>query len=111
MASGKIVIVRTTVPDRRSAVRLAGTLVDARLAACVQFHTIESVYRWKGKVERAREYAVEAKVPARLATRLVRAVKKLHGYELPEIIVLPVAEGLAGYIEWVAAETRGKKDR
>jgi len=102
----KIVMVSTTVDGAAKAARLAEALVAERLAACVQQLPIRSVYRWKGCVEKAREYLLLAKTPARRAAALIRFIRANHPYELPEITVMPVTGGLPAYLQWVTAETR-----
>ena len=98
-------VVTTTTDDRRKASKLAGLIVDERLAACVQITPIHSVYRWKGRVEKADELLLVAKTPARLAPRLMRFIRRHHTYELPEITVMPIAGGLAPYLDWIRDET------
>ena len=106
MRAKPIVAVTTTVARPADARRLAREIVDARLAACVQYTPIQSVYRWKGKVNAARELLLTAKTPRAKARALVAFIRKHHSYELPEILVLPVQGGYAPYLKWVADETR-----
>lgn len=99
-------IVFTNLPDRDSAAALARQLVDSRLAACVNvLDSCESTYRWQGKIETAREVPVLIKTTATRYAELERAIKSAHPYELPEIVAVPVAAALPGYIEWVKRET------
>ncbi|HWA12415.1 MAG TPA: divalent-cation tolerance protein CutA [Burkholderiales bacterium] len=100
-----VIVVLTNLPDRAAAMRLADALVERRLAACVSILAgCESVYRWKGAVERASEVPVLIKSTADAWPALEQAILKLHPYELPEILGLPVATGLEAYLGWVAAE-------
>jgi periplasmic divalent cation tolerance protein len=99
------VVVSTTVDDESVAGRLAGEIVDARLAACVQVTDVRSTYRWKGTVENTNEFLLLAKTSASLAGQLVEFVKSRHSYELPEITVMPICGGLKGYLDWIAEET------
>jgi len=101
----RIAIVSTTVGSDADARMLAEWLVGDRLAACVQLVPIQSVYRWKGAIERAPEVLLLAKTRADAADRLVDAIRARHPYELPEILVAPVAHGLQAYMDWVVAET------
>ena len=100
--ANSVTIVLTTVPDRRSGRRIARHLVREKLAACVStggfFH---SVYRWKGKLEAARETLLIIKTSRRLFSKLEKALKARHPYELPEIIALPVTGGSAEYLRWI----------
>jgi|SRR5690242_6855758 periplasmic divalent cation tolerance protein len=100
-------LVLTNVPERAVAERLAGMLVEKRLAACVNILApCRSVYRWKGAVQHDEEHPMLIKTTRERYAALEQALRAGHPYELPEIIALPVAHGLAAYLEWVAAETR-----
>lgn len=101
------VVVTTTVDSEDAAKTLARAMVDSKLAACVQYTVIRSIYRWKGSVESAPEYLLVAKTVATLADQLMTFIKENHSYELPEITVTPIRAGLSGYLDWIAAETRG----
>jgi prepilin-type N-terminal cleavage/methylation domain-containing protein len=98
-------IVITTIASRAAAMKMARQIVAARLAACVQIVPIHSVYRWKGAVESAGEYRLEAKTRAALVPRLTAFIRRRHCYELPEIVAVPLAGGLKEYSDWIAAET------
>ncbi len=102
----EIVIILTNLPDRASALKLAGELVERRLAACVNVLAEgTSVYRWKGEIESATEVPVQIKTRAERYAEVEAAIRSLHPYELPEIVAVPVVRGLDEYLEWVAAET------
>jgi len=101
-----LVIVNTTVAVKADAQKLAGAIIRSRLAACVQFTPIHSVYRWKGKVESAPEYLLLAKTRSSLAADLLAFIKRRHPYEVPEILVMPVIDAYGKYREWVEKETR-----
>jgi periplasmic divalent cation tolerance protein len=105
-AGSGIIVVITTLPDRRSAVALAHALVEERIAACANvLAECRSVYRWEGKVEQAFEVPVLIKAPAARYAEVEAAIRARHPYEVPEIIALPVAAGLPAYLDWVATET------
>jgi len=96
-----------TCPDADSAARIAQALVEERLAACVnQLPGLRSVYRWQGGIERADEVLLIAKTSAGRLEALTARVRELHPYELPELIAVEVAGGLAAYLDWVAEQTR-----
>lgn len=98
-------VVLVTAPPR-SARRLARALVDRRLAACVNLVPgVGSVYRWKGRVEEARETLLVIKTAAPRVGALLAAVRELHPHDCPEAIALPVTAGLEAYLDWVRAET------
>jgi len=101
-------LVLTNLPDRAAAERLADALIAQRLAACVNILApCRSVYRWKGEVRHDEEHPMLIKTTAERYPALERAVRAGHPYELPEIIALPVVQGLGAYLDWVAAETAG----
>jgi periplasmic divalent cation tolerance protein len=99
-------LVMSTMPDEATARRIAEELVERRLAACVNVMApCRSVYRWQGAIDSATEVPLLAKVTAAGYPALESALRALHPYDLPEIIALPVATGLPGYLAWVATET------
>ena len=100
------IIILTNLPDRDAAIRLAQELVTNRLAACVNvLSDCTSVYRWKGELERATEVPVLIKTRRERYGEVEAAIRRLHPYELPEIVAIPLAHGLPEYLEWVASET------
>ena len=104
----KIVVVLVTCPSRAVAARLARQLVARRVAACVNIVPgLTSVFRWKGKLERCPETLLIVKTTAARFEALRRAVLKLHPYDVPEIIALPVAAGHAPYCRWVESSVGG----
>lgn len=99
-------LVITNLPDADSAHALAGALVEARLAACVNILApCRSVYRWQGRTENAEEVPVLIKTTATRYAALEAAIRARHPYELPEIIAVPVVRGLPEYLAWVDSET------
>jgi len=83
---------------------LAGTLVREKLAACVnRVPGVESTYTWKGQVERDTEDLLIVKTRADLFDQLKERVQALHGYDVPEIIAVPLVEGSEGYLEWMGS--------
>lgn len=107
MPSTDIVLLLTTVPDDERADVLARTLVEERLAACVNLHPpMRSTYRWKGAVECETERQVVIKTTRDRVPAIEARLKMLHGYELPELLLIPVEGGGAAYLEWVRASSR-----
>lgn len=91
-----------TCPDAASARAIAETLVAERLAACVsQLPEVDSVYRWQGEIQRDRETLILIKSTASRVTALIARLRELHPYEVPEIIAVPITEGLPDYLSWV----------
>jgi len=104
--SGDTIVVFTNLPDRQAAVKLAQALVEQRLAACVNvLHECTSVYRWKDAIETTPEVPVMIKTRDVLYGEVEAAIRRLHPYELPEVVAVPVVRGLPEYLEWVATET------
>lgn len=104
--SSASLIVITNLPDSESARSLAEQLVSARLAACVNVMApCTSVYRWEGALEVATEVPLVIKTTSARYAALEAAIRTAHPYELPEIVAVPIVRGLAGYLDWVAAET------
>lgn len=95
-------LVITTCPNPTAARRLARRLVEEQLAACVNTLPIaQSVYRWRGKVQSTREWLLLIKSRCADYPRLEARICALHPYELPEIIAVPIARGLAAYLAWI----------
>jgi len=107
MNPADILLVMTTCPDRASADTLAARLVETRLAACINILSpCQSVYHWKGAVERGEEIPLLIKTTAARYPEVEAAIRDLHPYELPEILALPVAAGFAPYLDWIGASVR-----
>jgi periplasmic divalent cation tolerance protein len=105
------VIVLTTWPSDRDPADMAATLVGERLAACVSLLPVmESVYRWRGAVERATERQVIIKTTRQAVEPLLARLRALHPYDVPELLVLPVSGGGADYLRWVGENTTMKND-
>jgi periplasmic divalent cation tolerance protein len=103
-------LVLTNLPDRAAAERLAGELIEKRLAACVNILApCRSVYRWKDALQHDEEHPVLIKTSADRYAELEAAIRAGHPYELPEIIAVPIERGLPAYLDWIAAETTEKK--
>lgn len=101
--------ISTTTETKEQAQKIAQYLVEQKLAACVQITgPIESTYRWKGKVETAKEWLCLIKTRASLFKKVESAIKKLHPYETPEIIAVPIIKGSREYLKWLVNETETK---
>ncbi|MGC8968327.1 MAG: divalent-cation tolerance protein CutA [Thermus sp.] len=99
-------VVFITVPSEEVARTLARTLVEERLAACVNIVPgLTSIYRWQGEVVEDRELLLVAKTTTHAFPKLKERVKALHPYTVPEILALPVAEGNREYLEWLRENT------
>jgi len=101
--------VLTTAASRDEAVRIARTLVEQRLAACVQVvGPIESTYRWQGAVETSQEWLCAAKSRRELYDRIEQAIREVHSYQVPEILALPITAASADYLKWLDEEVTWK---
>jgi periplasmic divalent cation tolerance protein len=100
-------LVLVTCANLIQAKLIARSVVEKRLAACVNIlrSPIESHYRWKGKVERSRELLLFIKTSSRKLGGLEREVKRLHAYDNPEFIALPVVAGSKPYLDWLDENT------
>jgi periplasmic divalent cation tolerance protein len=97
--------VATTADKRELAEQIASHLVEGRLAACVQvLGPMTSTYRWQGKIERAEEWLCLAKTRRDLFPQVEAAIRKVHTYEVPEILALPIIAGSPAYLEWMEKE-------
>ena len=98
-------IVLVTCPNATQARRIARAVVDARLAACINILPggVTSIYRWNGKVESARERLLLIKTSRKRLAKLRAAVERLHSYDVPEFIALPIVEGSPAYLAWLEA--------
>lgn len=98
----------TTTDTETSASALARSAVEARLAACAQvIGPITSTYRWQGAIETAQEWQVVLKTTAASYPDLEAHLRAEHGYDVPEIVMVPIAAGNPAYLAWITAETTG----
>ena len=106
----RIVFVYTTYPSTVEAERAGRTLVERELAACVNIMPgMISHYRWQGSVERGEETVMIIKTRASLAERVGAAVKEMHSYATPAILVIPIESVDQGYLGWLLAQTETAK--
>ena len=106
MADTPHVLVLTTLPADADAAVFARTLVSERLAACVNLLApMESVYRWEGDVQRDTERQLIMKTTRARVDALWQRVRELHPYEVPEFLVLPIADGSDAYLRWLGDST------
>jgi len=98
------IVVLVTCGSAKESRRIARALVDRKLAACVNVLRVpvESIYRWKGSVESAKEFLLVIKTARQRFAALEKAIKQLHSYDIPEIIALPIAKGSAAYLSWIS---------
>jgi len=100
--NSRYIIVFVTAKDSKEAGKIAGQIIAKKLAACVSIiSNIKSVYLWKQKVERTTESLLLIKTRKAVFGKLKKEIKKLHSYEVPEIIALGIAQGEAKYLNWI----------
>ncbi len=100
-------VVLTTVGSEAEAEMIATAVIEAQLAACVSLFAIKSVYRWQGAVQREAEWQLVIKTRLDCFEALSEKVLKLHSYDIPELIALPIAEGSADYLSWLGQQVVG----
>jgi periplasmic divalent cation tolerance protein len=102
----QVLVILVTAVNKEEAVRIGKEMVNAKLAACANIMPgVQSIYRWKGKIVKSQEALLILKSTQSRYPALEKAIKAMHVYETPEIIALPVKEGLDGYVGWVHSET------
>lgn len=95
-----------TVPDADTARIIGKTIVEKKLAACVSWGSaVHSVYRWDGRIEEADELNLTIKTVRKKYNEVQEVILSLHPYELPEIVSVPVLDGLEPYLEWIRQGT------
>ena len=100
-------LIYSTVGNVDDAKRIARTLVEEHLVACVNiFPSVTSVYRWKGKMEEDTECVLIAKTVDKKVEQTIQKIRSLHPYEIPDIVAVPVTSGLKEYLAYIEDETR-----
>jgi len=101
------IVVMVTCGSEEEALKIARSLVEERLAACVNlFPPVRSIYRWDGKIWDEKEWLLIIKTQQNRFEELEKRVKVLHSYSVPEIIGLPIIEGASSYLEWLKEMTQ-----
>ncbi|WP_151526409.1 divalent-cation tolerance protein CutA [Serinicoccus kebangsaanensis] len=105
----ELVEVRISVPTMESARHIAEQLVARRLAGCVQIlGPMTSVYSWRSEVHESQEWLLLAKTTQGQFSDLLLAIKSLHGYEVPEVLAVPVTHALGEYVDWITDHLKGE---
>jgi periplasmic divalent cation tolerance protein len=102
------ILVLITCGSRKEARKISRALIERRLAACVSEvgAPVASTYRWKGEIEVAKEFLLLIKTSQKRFAAVREAVQKLHSYEVPEIIALPIMAGSRAYLDWIAESVK-----
>lgn len=104
----RVLLALSTFPDGESARRISQELVEGEFAACANvLPAVESIYQWKGNIQRGTETLVFFKLREDRRTAFQEKMRSLHPYEVPEIIFVPLAGGLPDYLRWVAENSHG----
>ena len=102
-------VVLSTASDEEEARQIARELLEERLAACVSiFRGVYSLYHWQGRVEESSESLMIIKTREDRVDEVIATIRRLHSYQTPEIIALPVEKGLKEYLDWIDAALEGK---
>jgi periplasmic divalent cation tolerance protein len=106
MEKPEVIVVLITARDTAEAEKISKTLIKQRLAACTNIvPEVSSRFRWQGRLETAKESLLIVKTKGSLLPEIIKSVKKVHSYSVPEIIALPVTGGNRDYLDWVDSET------
>jgi periplasmic divalent cation tolerance protein len=105
------IVVFSTCRSAKEAAKIARVLVEKKLAACVNvMPEIRSVYRWKDAIEDEQESLLVIKSSRALFQQLRAQIEKLHSYEVPEVIAVPIVDGSEGYLEWLDRELAARQE-
>ena len=96
-------IIISTFGDKTAAKEAARLLIEKQLAACVQILPIESVYSWKGEICEDAEFLLLIKSKTALYEKVAALIKENHSYEVPEIVQVPITDGLPEYLNWLSS--------
>jgi len=100
-------VIFVTAANKKEAEKIASSLVKEKLAACVNIiENVNSLFWWQGKVDSAKEALLVIKSRGALMNKLIKKVKSLHSYKVPEIIALPIVSGDKKYLKWINESTR-----
>jgi periplasmic divalent cation tolerance protein len=106
----EFIVVLVTCGSEEEALKIAHSLVEERVAACVNLISpVRSIYRWEGKIWDEKEWILIIKTQKESFEELERKVKSLHSYSVPEIIGLPIVEGSSSYLQWLEEMTEEEK--
>ena len=103
---GEFVVVLVTCGSEEEAAKIANSVVEERLTACVSIISpVRSIYRWEGKIWDEKEWLLIMKTQKKRFKELEKKVKSLHSYSVPEVIALPIVEGSPSYLKWLEENT------
>ncbi|HBS47883.1 TPA: hypothetical protein DEO28_00955 [Candidatus Dependentiae bacterium] len=102
----KFIEVITTFEKIEETKKIATMIIENKLAGCCSIKSIESIYRWEGKIESAQEFQLTIKTKESLYKELEDFIVKNHCYQTPQIIALPIVNGFIAYLNWIEKETK-----
>jgi len=105
------IIIISTYPDKKSISKIANVVVNSRLAACVNYTKINSVYTWNGKLERTEEFMALFETTKKAKQALREEIAKSHPYQVPEIVELRMDSVNALYLDWLEGSTERRKSK
>jgi periplasmic divalent cation tolerance protein len=100
-------IIITTTPNKDLGKKIANHLIENKLVACVQMFPIESIYTWKDEICNEEEIILFIKSKTILFEQIKNSIKEIHSYEVPEIIQVPITDGLPAYLSWIESCVSG----
>ncbi|KJY76319.1 divalent-cation tolerance protein CutA [Vibrio nigripulchritudo] len=106
MSESEFCVVLTTVNDNETKRGIVSTLLTEKLAACIQVLPIESYYLWEEKVCEDGEQLLVIKTQSARYHHVEEVIKKLHNYEVPQVVQLPISSGLSEYLDWIKSNTQ-----
>ncbi len=104
-------VIYITAGDREEAMKIGRILVDEGLAACANIFPITSIYRWKGKIEEGSEFGIFVKTRKGKIKDIIKRVKEIHSYEVPEVLFFRAAGGEKRFMSWVENNARGRNKK
>lgn len=103
----KVILVLTNIPNLKKANKIAYTLIEKKLAACVNIiPCIQSIYKWKKSITNTTETLLIIKSTEICYSELEVTINRMHSYKIPEIISIPIERGLSTYLNWIITETK-----
>lgn len=106
-SEAEAVVAFSTIDSEKEAKRIANALVEAKLAACVNIiPKVTSIYEWKKEICEETELLLVIKTSQARVEELKAALEELHPYDVPELIICPIIDGLPDYLSWVMKNTR-----
>ena len=105
MEASEYCIITTTTDSKENADAITQSLLEKKLVACVQSSFVHSAYRWEGSITESEEILLEIKTKRALFGKIQAEIERLHAYEVPEIIMVPLAGGNRRYLQWIEEVT------